>query len=84
MIEPVTFTTHSYEKPKDGQMVWLLLAGLRTATPAKYNEQRGDGKPKYLKGEWYDLLGASEHRPIQGDSWSPLTPPQNANLKSGE
>lgn len=82
MTESVTFITHFYERPEDGQLVWLLLSEDHVPTPAVYNAEHGDGKPRYLRGEYYSLLRGREHYPMQGDSWAPLTPPENANLCS--
>lgn len=79
MPETATFITHFYEKPENGQLVWLLLAEETVPMPAMYNAQRGDGKPRHLRGERYNLLGGREHWPRHGDSWTPLTPPENAN-----
>lgn len=81
-METATFANCFYRKPQDRQVVWLLIDGEDTPMPAQYSAQRGDGKPNWLSGEYYSLLGGREHWPRQGDGWAVLEPPENANLCS--
>ena len=70
-MESLTFTKTSYEKPKDGQYVWLIKDGKGHPVPASFH--------KHLRRDYYSLLNGCE---VSGDrhAWAPMTPPENQNM----
>ena len=67
--EALMFTNTSYQKPQDGQDVWLLIYSQKTPVPARFHKEV---KP------YYSLLGGGE---TLGDrhAWAPMEYPTNAN-----
>ena len=61
------FTKHGDNKPKDGQVVWLLIEGETLPRPAMYSI--------FGREDSYELLGCRIHTPKAGDSWDTLDPP---------